>query len=126
MTSLACGRARGPAVSYTHSADHTRATQPRARVATYLFSASEEGSSIFIPTGNGEKLPWTSSDIVLLAESGSSRPGMEVETLQGVGEGRAGLSGGTARGGPAGGAWASTSHSELPLPCHSCWSEKGC
>lgn len=56
--------------------------------ATY-FSASGEDFSVFSPMASEEKLPWMSSDTALLAESGSSRPGLEVEMLQGEsGKGR--------------------------------------
>lgn len=94
MWPLACGRAKGPAVRHPHSADHRRAPQPQAKVATYLFSASEEGSSILSHEFNEEKLPWMSSIIALLTESGSSRLWMEVEALQGCRKGKTVLSGG--------------------------------
>lgn len=81
MWPLACGRAKGPAVRHTHCADLRGAPQPQAEVATYLFSASEEDSSILSHVFNEEKLPWMSSNIALLTESGSSRPWMEVEAL---------------------------------------------
>lgn len=92
MWPLACGRTKGPAVRHTHSADHRRTPQPQAKVAAYLFSASEEDSSILSHVFNEEKLPWMSSNIALLTESGSSRPWMEVEVLQGCRKGKTVLS----------------------------------
>lgn len=48
---------------------------------------------------NEEALPWLSSNIALLSESGSSRPRMEADVLQGRQGGEAVLSGSAGRGG---------------------------
>ena len=86
-------------MSHTHSANQGEAPDPRAGVATYFFSASAEGSSILFPKANEERLPWMSPDTAVLAASGSSRPGVEAETLQGRLGGEGVLSGGPELGG---------------------------
>lgn len=51
------------------------------RVATYFCSASEDDSSTLSLMANEEKLPWMSSDLTLLTESGSSGLQMEAGLL---------------------------------------------